>query len=49
MSDAEHVRYTINQELEPYLESLQKLCKDYARGGTTVAFVADDEMLECPE
>jgi hypothetical protein len=49
MNDAEHITYCINGDLEPYLEPLQRLCKNYARGLSEVAFVADDEPLECPE
>lgn len=49
MDDGEHIAYCINGDLEPYLEPLQKLCKDYARGQGVVAFVADDEPLQCEE
>jgi len=44
-----HVSYYINGDLEPYLEPLQRLCKNYARGLSEVAFVADNEPLDCLE
>jgi hypothetical protein len=44
-----HVSYFINGDLEPYLEPLQKLCKDYAKGVADATFVSDDEPLECLE
>lgn len=49
ISDTKDVSYYINEELEPYIEPLYNLCKNYARGQTTIAFVADDEVIECPE
>jgi hypothetical protein len=49
MDDGEHIAYYINGDLEPYLESLQKLCKNYAKGFGGATFVADDEPLDCLE
>ena len=44
-----NVSYSINEDLEPHLEPLYNLCINYARGDEKVAFVADDEQIECFE
>jgi hypothetical protein len=49
MDDTEHISYTINGDLEPYLQPLQNLCKNYAKGVCGATFVADDEPLDCLE
>ena len=49
MDDGKNISYYINGDLEPYLELLQKLCKNYAKEFGNAVFVADDEPLECPE
>lgn len=49
MNDEMHVSYYINGDLEPYLEPLQRLCKDYAKGLAEKALIADDEPLDCLE
>jgi len=55
MSDSEHMTYYINEEFEPYLEPLQRLCKEFSRGvaneglmnATIDAWI--NEPLECFE
>ena len=49
MDDTEHISYYINGDLEPYLQPLQKLCKNYAKGFADRAWIAEDEPLDCLE
>jgi hypothetical protein len=48
-NDDLNVSYSINPDLEPYLEPLYNLCINYARGDQKNTFVADDEKIECLE
>jgi len=54
-NDDLHVSYSVNEELEPYLEPLQRLCKDFSRGAANETLMHAcidawiDEPLECFE
>jgi hypothetical protein len=57
MDDTDHIAYSINGDLEPYLETLQRLCKNYSRAVANEAWIDkcinawidDDEPLDCLE